>query len=158
MGIDHSNPYIHSTTVLCDIFYFYAVGCAGNVTTLIGTPPATATIDPCLVYTTSSALTTGLDTRSMSSALNNSIRDTIQPTTSQPSSVHTQTSTSLTSSSSHITSQTQPSTHISRYVQSDRTVSLSNGVQSSSTEVYMSTLKVRTSSLSRSVLLNTGKQ
>ena len=21
MGIDHSNPYIHSTTVLCDIYY-----------------------------------------------------------------------------------------------------------------------------------------
>lgn len=99
----------------------------------------------------------------MSTAMNSSIRGTIQPTSSQSSSIHTQTSTSLTSSSSYITSQTQPSstTHISSYVQSDRTVSLSNRVQNSSTEVkreYMSTLTVHTSSFSRSVLLNTGKQ
>lgn len=149
--------------------YSSAVGCAGNVTTVIGTPPATATVDPCLIYTTSSVLTTGLDTRSMSITLNSNIRDTIQPTSSQPSSVHTQTSTSLTSSSSYITSQTQPSssTHISSYIQSDRTVAnsvLSNRVQSSSKEVereHMSTLTVRSSSFIRSktiVLLNTGKQ
>ena len=26
MGIDHSDPYIHSTTVLCDIYIVYSCG------------------------------------------------------------------------------------------------------------------------------------
>lgn len=145
--------------------YSYVVGCNGTVTTLTGTPPATSSIDPCLVYTTSSALTTRPDTGSTSITLNSNIRDTIQPTSS---SVHSQTSTLLTPSTSYITSQIQPysSTHVSSYIQSDRTVSssvLGNRVQTISTEVegeFRSTVTVRASSFIRSktrVLINTGK-
>ena len=30
MGIDHSNPYIHSTTVLCDMFPTFNILLAGD--------------------------------------------------------------------------------------------------------------------------------